>query len=83
VGREDPGRLICDVAAVSAETIFVPDDHCQCRGVCAREHTGPCPNRLGMLAAGSRHPVRLTLVGDRLLCVGCQEPFDRNKRWRW
>lgn len=55
-------------------------DRCQCLGTCNRAHTGPCPNRLGSLAAGSRNPVRLSLVGDRLLCVGCLEPYDPSKR---
>lgn len=56
---------------------------CQCQGDCNRAHTGPCPNQQGGLAAGSRHPVRLEIVDGRLLCVGCREPYDPNKRWAY
>lgn len=58
-------------------------DRCSYDGACNRSHTGPCPNQLGNLAAGSRNPVRLHLVGDRLLCTGCLEPYDAGKRWRY
>lgn len=58
-------------------------DRCSCLGQCAREHTGACPNRLDSLAAGSRWPTRLHLIGDRLLCTGCRQPYDPNKRWAY
>lgn len=54
----------------------LPGTPCMCEGLCARQHTGPCPNRLGQLAAGSRYPVRLKLVNGRTLCVGCCEPYS-------
>ncbi len=51
-------------------------DRCQCDGLCAREHTG-----LGALAAGSHYPTKFHLIDGKLLCSGCREPYDPNKRW--
>ena len=56
---------------------------CECQGDCNRSHTGQCPNVEGQLAAGSRYPVRLEIVDGRVLCTGCREPFNPDKRWRW
>ena len=56
---------------------------CECQGDCNRAHTGPCPNVEGLLAADSRYPVRLEIVAGRVLCTGCREPFNPDKRWRW
>jgi len=56
---------------------------CECQGECNRSHTGPYPNRDGSTAAGSRYPTRLKLVGDRVLCAGCVEPYEPTKRWRY
>jgi hypothetical protein len=56
---------------------------CECDGTCNRAHTGPCENTVGSNAAGSRYPTRLVLRGDRVLCVGCTEPYDPTKRWRY
>lgn len=67
----------------SALSHGVLDSFCQCSGDCNRAHTGPCPNREGSLAAGSRWPTRLRLIGERLLCAGCLEPYDPNKRWAY
>lgn len=54
-------------------------DSCQCLGdTCGRQHTGPCTNRLGILAAGSRWPTRLHWRGDRLICTGCLTPFRKS-----
>lgn len=53
---------------------------CECDGLCAREHTGPCPNHAGSLAAGSRWPTRLHVVAGRLLCSGCREPYSARTR---
>jgi hypothetical protein len=36
---------------------------------------------MGVLAAGSRNSVRMTLVNGRLFCMGCLQPRDPNKRW--
>lgn len=56
---------------------------CECSGECNRAHTGPCSNTAGTLAAGTRYPTRLVLRGDRVLCVGCTEPYNPAKRWRY
>jgi hypothetical protein len=56
---------------------------CECDGTSNRSHTGPCPNTAGTLAAGTRNPTRLVLVSDRVMCVGCLEPYDSSKRWRY
>jgi len=49
---------------------------CECDGLCARQHTGRCPNVDGRLGAYSRKPVRLRLVDGRELCPGCCEPYS-------
>ena len=56
---------------------------CECQGECNRAHTGPCENTATTLAAGSRYPTRLVLIDNRVMCVGCLEPYDSTKRWSY
>lgn len=67
-GKERPARITPAMRAAARER---SRGQCECDGLCARDHTGRCPNVEGALAAGSRNPVRLRIVDGRELCAGC------------